>query len=193
MKKLLTNSILASALLIGSITINSCGKVEDIIDNITIPVPFAINVNKNNIDTPLIVSTQYIKSPNIPLGINLDQEIKNRFQNMSSANVKSAKLASFSITQLSSTSGTKLNAISDAQLVISASNLPDKIIATVSNNVSAETLNFTPVTTEPDSELMDYLKSQDASIYLNFKGPENKVDQMKVNINSSFKIQVGLK
>ena len=191
MKRIITSSIIASALIVGLTSVNSCSKVDDIIDNISIPVPFAINVNKNNLDIPFIVGTEYVKSPSIPLGINLDAEIKERFQGMSVDNVKSAKLASLSIGYVSSTNGTKLNAVSDAKVWISAPNQTDRIIATVTNNTSADALSFTPVTTEPEAELMNYLKSPQVAIYLEIKGPDNKIDQMKININSSFRIQVG--
>jgi len=191
MKRIITSSILAFALIIGLSSVNSCSKVDDIIDNISIPVPFAINVNKNNLDIPFVVGTEYVKSPSIPLGINLDAEIKERFQGMSADNVKSARLASLSIGYVSSTNGTKLNAVSDAKVWISAPNQTDRVIATVTNNTSPDALSFTPVTTEQEAELMNYLKSPQVSIYLEIKGPENKIDQMKININSSFKIQVG--
>jgi len=191
MKRIITSSIIASALIVGLTSVNSCSKVDDIIDNISIPVPFAINVNKNNLDIPFIVGTEYVKSPSIPLGINLDAEIKERFQGMSVDNVKSAKLASLSIGYVSSTNGTKLNAVSDAKVWISAPNQADRIIATVTNNTSADALSFTPVTTEQEAELMNYLKSPQVAIYLEIKGPDNKIDQMKININSSFRIQVG--
>jgi len=183
---------MVSSLLMGIGGLNSCSKVDDIIDNISIPIPFAINVNKNNIDIPFIVEKEYVKSPSIPLGLDLDAEIKNRFQGMSVDNVKSARLSSLSITYVSSTLGTKLNAVTDARVWISAPGQADRIIATVSNNISADALNFTPVTTESEAELMNYLKSSDVSIYLEVKGPEEKIDQMRININSSFKIEIGL-
>lgn len=192
MKKLVTNSLLAIAVLIGSMTINSCSNVEDIIDNITIPVPFAINVNKNNLDIPFVVGTEFVKSPSIPLNIDLDAEIKERFSNMSVNNVKSAKLSSFSISRVSSSADVTFADISDARLYISAPDQSDRLVATVTNNTSPDALNFTPITTEPDSELVNYLKSPQASIYMEIKGSANKVSQMKINISSSFKIQVSL-
>jgi len=192
MKKILTSSILAATIVAGSITLNSCGKVDDIIDNISIPVPFAIPVNLNNIDIPVVVSTEYLKSPNIPLGLNLDAEIKERFSNMSVNNVKSAKLASFSIARVSSTDPqVTFAAISDAELYITAPNQADRLVATVTNNTSADALNFTPITTDPEAELMSYLKSPEAAIYMRIKGTANRVSQMRINISSSFRIQVG--
>lgn len=192
MKKLLTSSILAAAIIAGSISLNNCGKVEDLIDNISIPVPFSIPVNLNNIDIPVVVSTEFLKSPNIPLGLDLDAEIKKRFSNMSVNNVKSAKLVSFSIARVSSTDpNVTFAAITDAELYISAPNQADRLVATVTNNTSADALNFTPITTDPDAELMSYLKSSDAAIYLRIKGNANRVSQMRINIASSFKIEVG--
>src|SRR6218665_59731 len=192
MKRIIISATMVSSLLMCLGGLNSCSKVDDIIDNISIPIPFAINVNKNDIDIPFIVKTEYVKSPSIPLGLDLDAEIKNRFQGMSVDNVKSARLSSLSITYVSSTLGTKLNAVKDANIWISAPGQADRIIANVSNNISEDALNFTPVTTESEAELMNYLKSPDVSIYLEVKGPEEKIDQMKININSSFKIEIGL-
>ncbi|GGG50236.1 hypothetical protein GCM10007332_09850 [Epilithonimonas arachidiradicis] len=177
---------MTSALIVGISTINSCSKVDDIIDNITIPVPFDIPVNIET-EIPFAVATEYVKSPSIPLGLDLDKEIKERFEG--NLTVKSAKLTSFSISQVSSVGGINLKAVSDAELWISAPGQEDKVIATVTNNTSETALSFTPDTTV---ELMNYLKSTQAAIYIKVKGPENKVDQMKIRINSSFKIQVGL-
>lgn len=186
MKKLITNTILASSLLTGISFANSCSKVEDIINDITIPVPFDIPVNIDS-DIPFVVSTDYVKSPNISLNLDLDKEIKDRFQG--NLTVKSAKLTSFSISQVSSVGGITLKAVSDAKLWIAAPGQVDQVIANVTNNTSETALSFTP---DPNVEIMSYLKSTQASIYLEVKGPENKADQMKIKINSSFKIQVGL-
>jgi hypothetical protein len=61
-----------------------------------VPVPFAIPVN---IETtiPFVVSTEYVKSPEIPLNLDLDAKIKEKFPSMSINNLKSAKLSSFSV------------------------------------------------------------------------------------------------
>lgn len=187
MKKIIISTLAVSALIVGLISMNSCSKVEDIIDDITIPVPFTIPVNIET-DIPFIVSTEFVKSPNIPLNLDLDKEIKEKFNNLSVDNVKSAKLTSFSITQVSSVGGINLKAVSDANLYISTPGQEDIMIATVTNNTSETALSFTPL----DIELMNYLKSNQTSIYIEIKGPESKADQMKIRINSGFKIQVGL-
>lgn len=189
MKKLIANIFLVSALLVGVTSTNSCSKVEDIINDISIPVPFSIPVNFNTGKIPFVITTEFLKTPNVPLGLDLDKEIKDRFNNLSVNNVKSAKLSSFSVDYLSSDAGVKLDAVKDARLWISAPGQTDKIIASVENNTSDSALNFTP---DPNAELMDYLKSNQCSISLEIRGSENKVDQMDLRINSSFKIQVGL-
>jgi hypothetical protein len=77
MKKLITNILVVSAFLISIGSTNSCSKVEDIID-ITVPVPFAIPVN---IETtiPFVVSTEYVKSPEILSILILMQRSKRNF------------------------------------------------------------------------------------------------------------------
>ncbi|WP_374445124.1 hypothetical protein [Epilithonimonas sp.] len=189
MRKLIVNSIMVSALLLSAGISNSCSKIDDIID-ITIPVPFAIN-NNFNADIPFVITTEFVKSPDIPLNLNLDEEIKARFKDMSVNNLKSAKLSSFTIDYLSSSNNNaiKLDKVKDAELWIKAPNVGEVRVAAVQNNISDTALNFTP---DPAVELADYLKSNQTSIYLKIKGTETAATQMQVRINSSFKIQVSL-
>lgn len=189
MRKLIVGSIMLSVLLFSAGISNSCSKVDDIID-ITIPVPFAIN-NNFDADIPFVITTEYVVLPDMPLNLNLDEEIKSRFQNMSVNNLKSAKLSSFSIDYISSSNNNKikLNKVKDAELWIKAPNVGEIKVASVSNNTSETALNFTP---DADLELMNYLKSSQASIYLKMRGTESVATQMKIRINSAFKIQVSL-
>lgn len=189
MKKLITNILVVSAFLISIGSTNSCSKVEDIID-ITVPVPFAIPVN---IETtiPFVVSTEYAKSPEIPLNLDLDAKIKEKFPSMSINNLKSAKLSSFSVDFMSSldNNAIKLDKVKNAELLIVAPGLAEKTIATVTNNTSPDALNFTP---NADVELMEYLKSKQSAVILKMQGSETAATEMKIRINASFKIQVGL-
>ena len=125
-----------SVLLFSAGISNSCSKLDDIVD-ITIPVPFAIN-NNFDADIPFVVTTEYVVSPDMPLNLNLDEEIKSRFQNMSVNNLKSAKLSSFSIDYISSSNNNeiKLNKVKDAELWIKAPNVGEIKVASVSNTIN---------------------------------------------------------
>jgi len=189
MKRIITSSIIASALIVGLTSVNSCSKVDDIIDNISIPVPFDIPFN-SDITIPFAVTTESIRYPPIPLNLNLDEKIKAQFANASINNIKSAKLSSFTIDFVSSanSNAVKLDKVQDAKIYINAPNLPELEIASVINNLSPTALNFTPA----DKDLVNYMKSKDVSIVLELKGREAAAtSEMKLKINSTFKLQVG--
>jgi hypothetical protein len=189
MKKLIISTLAVSTLIVGLISMNSCSKVEDIIDDITIPVPFDIPFN-SNITIPFAVTTETIKYPEIPLNLNLDEKINAQFQGASVNNIKSAKLSSFTIDFVSSanSNAVKLDKVQDAKVYIKAPNLPELEIASVVNNSSETALNFTPAS----QDLVEYMKSKEVSIILELKGREAAATtEMKLKINSSFKLQIG--
>lgn len=191
MKKLIISTLAVSTLIVGLISMNSCSKVEDIIDDITIPVPFSIPFDVET-TIPFAVTTEPIKYPAIPLNLDLDAKIREQFNGATIDNVKSAKLSSFVVNFVSSSDSDsiKLDKVQDAKIYIKTPTLVEIEIAAVVNNVSPTALNFTPA----DKELMEYLRSKDVSIALELKGKELEpvVTQMKIRINSGFKIQVGL-
>ncbi len=171
------------------ITINSCSKEEDVINDVNIDVPIAI-ITSTETQIPFAVSTEEVVFPEMPLNLDIETKIKEKFPALSINNLKSAKLSSFSIDHLSSSDeDILLDKVSSAKLFIKTPNLSEKEIATVENNVSKTSLNFTPIA---DIELMDYLKSSDITLFLKVKGTEVAATQMKVRNNSSFTIQVGL-
>lgn len=190
MKKTILNLITIFSIVIAIISIGSCSKEDDLINIIEVDVPISIITN-TEVDVPFSVSTEEVAFPDMPLNLELETRIKEKYPSLSINNLKSAKLSSFSIDFLSSSNSDsiKLNKVSNATLLIKAPNLLDKKIATVENNTSETSLNFTPIA---DTELMDYLKSSNASLYLKVKGTEVAVTQMKTRVNSSFTIQVGL-
>lgn len=190
MKKIFTNILLISAFLIaGSIT-NSCSKVEDLIDNISVPIPFSVPVNLE-ITVPLVIpnTTEDVRSPEIPINLDLDAQIKEKYPSLSINNLKSVKLNLFNITYVSSDNKTKLNVIKNAKILIKAPNMDAKIIAESVNNTSETTINFTPVT---DLQLLNYLKTNQNSIIWEVLGRAEALDVMKLKINASFKLEVGL-
>ncbi|TDX87154.1 hypothetical protein [Epilithonimonas xixisoli] len=188
MRKLVTNLVVVSALFAAGSFTNSCSKVEDIIDDISVPVPFSIPVT-TEVEIPYVLSTEFLRTPEIPLNLDLDAKIKEKFPSLSINNLKSAKLEKFSIDYVSSTGGAKLDKVKNAKLILKAPNLPEQVVAVVNNNTNADILNFTP---NSEVELLEYLKSNQASFILEVQGSEAVLDQMKMKINSSFKIEVGL-
>ncbi|WP_333853931.1 hypothetical protein [Epilithonimonas sp.] len=192
MKKIIISTLAVSTLIVGLSSMNSCSKVEDTIDEITIPVPITIPFDVET-EIPFAVTTESIKYPAIPLNLDLDAKIRAQFNGATIDNVKSAKLSSFVVNFVSSSNSDsiKLDKVQDAKIYIKTPTLAETEIATVVNNVSPTALNFTPTA---DKELMEYLKSKDVSIALELKGTELEpvVTQMKIRINSDFKIQVGL-
>lgn len=189
MKRIIKSSIIASALLIGFGSLTSCSKVEDIIDNISIPVPFDIPFT-SDITIPFVITTESVRYPEIPLNLNLDEKIKAQFANASVNNIKFAKLSSFTIDFVSSANSdaVKLDKVQNAKIFIKAPNLPELEIANVVDNLSPTALNFTPA----DKDIVEYLKSNNVSIILELKGRETAATtQMKLKINSSFKLQIG--
>ena len=71
MRKLITNVIVVSALFAAGSFTNSCSKVEDIIDDISVPVPFSIPVT-TDVEIPYVLSTEFLRTPAIPLNLDLD-------------------------------------------------------------------------------------------------------------------------
>lgn len=189
MRKIITNIMLVSGLLlVGNVT-NSCSKVEDLIDEISVPIPFTIPV-EFDAQIPLVVNAgDFVTYPEIPVNLDLDAKIKEKYPTLSINNIKSLKLDNFSIVYVSSTAGTKLDAITDAQLYLKTPDLPEKLIATTSGNVNASVISFTPVA---NVDFIDYLKSKQNSFILKMKGSKVAVDVLKIKINSGFKIEVGL-
>jgi len=190
MRKIFANILLISAfVMVGNIT-NSCSKVEDLIDNISIPIPFSVPVNLD-VTVPLAIAntTDDVKSPEIPINLDLDAQIKGKYPSLSINNLKSVKLDLFTINYVSSEKNTKLNVIKNASILIKAPNMPEKVIAKSENNTSETSINFTPVA---DLQLLDYLKTNQNSIFLVVQGREIALDVMKLKINASFKLEVGL-
>ncbi len=190
MRKIFTNILLISSFLIGGNIANSCSKVEDLIDNISVPIPFSIPVNLD-VTVPLIITntTDYVRSPEVPVNLDLDAQIKEKYPSLSINNLKSVKLDLFTINYDSSEHNTKLNVIKNARILIKAPNMEAKVIAESLNNTSETTINFTPVA---NLQLLDYLKTNQNSIILEIQGQEIATDIMKLKIKAAFKLEVGL-
>lgn len=179
-----------SAILVAGNVINSCSKVEDIIDDISIPVPFTIPVNFDaQIPLATANTTDPVTYPEIPVNIDVDAKIKEAYPSLSINNLKSAKLNSFSIELIPTTGGLELDAIKDAKLYIKTPDLPKKPIAEVTGNTNKSIINFTPTA---NTDLIDYLKSKQNSFILEITGSKVAAGIIKIKVNAGFKVEVGL-
>ena len=189
MRKIITNIMLISGFLMVGNVATSCGKVEDLIDDISVPIPFTIPVNLDaQIPFATVNTTDFVTYPEIPVNLDLDAKIKEEYPSFSINNLKSVKLDNFSIIYVSSTGGTKLDAIKDAELYLKTPDTAAKLIATTSGNVNPTTLSFTPVA---NLDLIADLKSKQNSFILKIRGSKVAVDVMKIRVTSGFKIEVG--
>ncbi len=181
---------MVSAFLVAGSLMNSCSKVDDLIDNISIPIPFAVPVSfEATVPLAIANTTDPVRTPEIPLNLDLDAKIKEQYPSLSINNLKSVKLNLFTIDYISSENNTKLDVIKDATILIKAPNMDAKVIATATDNISETSISFTPVT---DLQLLDYLKTNQNSFILEIKGRKIALDVAKIKINTSFKIEVGL-
>lgn len=188
MRRLITNLVVVSAVIAGGSVTNSCSKVEDIIDEISVPIPFTIKMDFNT-EFPFATdnTTDMVPYPEIPLNIDVDAKIKEQYSSLSINNLKAAKLESFSIQAIEG-NGIPLDAIKDAEVYFKAPQLDEVLIGSVSNNTNPTIINFNPT----DANLINHLKSKQNSVYLKIRGSRVEVGNMKVKINTGFRIEVGL-
>lgn len=190
MKKIFASAVLVSSLLIVGNMTTSCSKVEDLIDEISVPIPFTIPLSfEAQIPVATADTNEYVTYPDIAVNLDVDAKIKEKYPSLSANNLKSAKLDNFSIDYLSSTGGTKLDALKDAKLYLKTPDLPELLVAESLNNVNPNTINFTPTA---NTELISYLKSKQNSFILKIRGSKVALDAVKIKVNSGFKIEVGL-
>lgn len=190
MKRIIAALCSISLLSAAIITIVSCSNTSDNVDDINVPVPFSVPANFDaQLTLAIADSVSYIKYPAIPLALDVNSAIKTQFPAMSANNLKSAKMTQFKIQYKSSVGGTKLDVISNARLYLRTPNSSDVLIATASNNTSGDILNFTADNTV---ELMDLMKSDQKSFVLEIQGRKLATDQLTVNIDTAFRLLVGL-
>lgn len=194
MKKFLVNSLAALALFIAGNTLNSCDRVKDAVEDVSVPVPFPIDLNIDQTDTPFFsVPTigNFYDYPPIKLDIDVDAKIKEKYPKLGVDNLRSVKLNSFSITNTGSTGLGDVNfsAITDAELYLQVSGLPDVLVATVSGNTNPTVLTFTP---KSDAELINYFKSKQQSLKIRYKSNKISVGKINMKLSPSFKVSVGV-
>ena len=188
MKRIFTNLFLISAFFMAGNVVTSCDKVDDIIDDISVPVPFTINMDFNT-EFPFatVNTTDFVKYPDIPVNIDVDAKIKEKYPSLSINNLKAAKLESFSIEAVEG-NAIPLDAIKDAEVYFKAPGQEDVLIGSITNNTNASNIKFMPT----DPNLINYLKSKQNSFYLKIKGSKVTAGMMKIKLNTGFRIEVGL-
>lgn len=180
-----------SMLIVTGSVVYNCSKVDDIVENISIPIPFSVPTT-TDITVPLVIADTIneVTIPEIPLNINFDTDIKEEYPSLSINNLKSAKLSLLSIDYVSSEDSTALSVIKNAKILIKTPNLDEVVMAESTNNTNSSSISFTPVA---DLQLLNYFKTNQNSIILKVKGREEDVDDiMKLKINATFKLEVGL-
>lgn len=188
MKKIITSVVLVSSfLMIGNIT-TSCSKVEDIIDDISVPVPFTIPLNfDTEFPFATVNTTDFVTYPEVPVNIDVDAKIKEQYSSLSINNLKAARLEKFTIVAKDG-NAVPLDAIQDAEVYFKTPELGNVLVATVTGNTNPTTITFTPT----NQDLINHLKSKQNSFILRIKGSKITAGQMKITVNTGFKIEVGL-
>lgn len=189
MRKLIASIMLISGFLMVGNVVTSCDKVDDIIDEISVPVPFTIPLSfETTVPFATINTTDLVPYPEVPVNIDVDAKIKEKYPSLSINNLKSAKLDNFNIESVPGSTLT-LDAIKDSEIWFKTPDKPEVKIATATGNTSATNLTFTP---EPNVDLIDYLRSKQNSVILKIRGSRIAAGQMKIKVNAGFKIEVGL-
>lgn len=180
--------LISGFIMVGNV-VTSCDKVDDIIDDISVPVPFTIPLSfETSIPFATVSTDSYVTYPEIPVNIDVDAKIKEKYPSLSINNLRSAKLDNFTIESMTA-SAIELDAIKDAQIFIKTPELGEIMIAEALNNTSKTSITFTPT---PNTELINYLKSKQNSFIMKIKGSKITAGQLKVKVNAGFKIEVGL-
>lgn len=182
MKKYL---IILSAMML--VILSSCREVaNEILDALP---PFGVPFN-STVEVPFgsISTANYTRIPDIPMNIDLDAKIKEQNSNFGINNLKSVKLSELSINYVSSTLGTQLDSVKNCRLYIKAPNQPEKLIAYAYDNTNPNKIIFTI----PDEELLEYFRTSQNSLIIEFQASRPVADQIKMDIASKFLVKVQL-
>lgn len=182
MKKL---SILTGILVLFFMT--SC---RDIVNSVLdVLPPFDVPFN-TTVDVPFaaLSTTNYTRTPEIPMNINLDAKIKENNPNFSINNLKSVKVSTLSLDYISSQLGNKLDVIKNARIYVKAPNQTERLIATAYDNTNPNTITFTL----EDAEILEYFRTSNNSLIIEIQASKVTADQIKMNMKSGFKIKVQL-
>ncbi len=178
-------------LIAGSATVTSCDRVQEAVDSVAIPLPFAItpNIQEQKIPFASIPMADYFPIP-VTLDVDVDKEIKSQSPSLSINNLKSAKLEAMNIVLKDHTLTAQLDAIKSARIYIKTPTLDRMLVATADGaQIKADRIDFTPV---QNAELIEYFKSNKNSLIVEMQGAKLAAGEMTVKINPTFRIKVGL-
>ena len=177
-----------SAFLVTGNLMNSCSKVDDLIDNISVPIPFTIPLDfETEFPFATVNTTDFVTYPEVPVNIDVDAKIKEEYSSLSIDNLKAAKLEKFNIVAMTG-NAVPLDAIKDAEVYFKTPQLGNVLVATVTGNTNPTTISFTPT----NENLINHLKSKQNSFVLRIKGSKVTTGIMKIKVNTGFKVEVGL-
>lgn len=182
MKKL---SLLMAVML--SLFLTSCRDIANAVLDVLPPfeVPFSTSMQ---VPFAAVSTTSYTRTPEIPMNIDLDAQIKSENPSYSINNLKSVKMSSLTVTYEGSQMGSKLDAIKNAKIYVKAPNLPEKLIATAYDNTNPTSITFTST----DAEILDYFKTTQNSLIVEVQGNYVTADRITMKMDSKFKIKVQL-
>lgn len=135
-----------------------------------------------------VSTTAYTRTPEIPMNIDLDAQIRQNNPNYSVNNLKSVRLSKLNLEFVESDLGNQLDVIRNAKIYVKAPNLPEKLIATVTDNTSPTNIEFTVA----DVELLEYFRTSQNSLILEIQASRPAADRLTVKLQSGFKVKVQL-
>lgn len=172
-------AVVASVASLGTLT--SC----EVLDQIGIPINFT---QTTNLDIPVANIGTNTQVGEFPLNIDLNQEVKAQNASLSIENINSVKLSQLTMAYVSSNNGTRLDVIKNARIYIKSPNTERQLIASADNNTRADEISFTLT----NAELLPHLRSAQNSLILEVDGNRTAFDQIKVRLNSNFRVLFGL-
>lgn len=189
MKKFFLRSAVVLSMAVGFVSLTSCDRIQDAVNEIEIPVPFLVEPNINPQTIPYAsIPTDFYYSIPVTLNLDLDQEIKNEIPALSIENLKSAKLEKMNIILLESTLNADLGTISSAKLYLKTPELEKVLVATADGDqITEDRIDFTAV----GNEIAEYFQSTENSLIIDVKGSEVSVGKLTLDINPSFRVKVG--
>lgn len=144
MKKSFLAAVLMTATLAGSFTMQSCERVKEAVEDVSIPAPFPISFSfEEEIPFATFATPDLLPYPPINLNVDVDQLIKEQYPAFGANNIKEAYLQNFKVEYISSMLGTKLDIIKDAEIYLKTPDLPPVLVAKVTGNTSQDKIDFT--------------------------------------------------
>ena len=135
-----------------------------------------------------VSTTSYTRTPEIPMNVDMDAKIKEQNSKYGIDNLKSVRMTSLTATYISSKLGVKLDAVKNMRIYIKAPNLPEKLIATVDNNSSADKIVFTTT----NADIADYFKTKENSLIIEVMGNYASADIVTIQMDAGFEVRAQL-